>query len=87
MKEATGELNMTVIVVTIVAMLSFFFFTILWPNIKANFAKNTKCDEAICECPERDNSTGKCIVPESGYVTCKYVDSSGEHDIICAWKG
>ena len=37
MKEATGELNMTLIVVVIVALLSFFFFSVIWPNIKGGF--------------------------------------------------
>ena len=87
MKEATGELNLTVIVVTIVALLSFFFFTILWPTIRSNFAKETRCDEAICPCPEKD-SKGNCVVPENGEVTCTYTDSNGtKHDITCAWKG
>ena len=80
MKEATGELNLTVIVVIIVALLSFFFFTILWPSIRNNFAKNTRCDEAIC--PK------KGATPHDGEVLCTYRDSNGAvHDITCAWKG
>ncbi len=88
MKEATSELNLTVIVVTIVALLSFFFFSYLWPSIKGNLARSTKCDEAICECPSRDSSTGKCIAPAGGTVTCYYRDKNGtKHNIVCAWKG
>ncbi len=80
MKEATSELNLTVIVVIIVALLSLFFFTILWPTIKNNFAKETKCDEAICP---KEGET-----PQNGEVTCTYRDKNGtEHDITCAWKG
>jgi len=88
MKQATGELNMTVIVVIIIALLSFFFFNILWPQISGNFAKKTKCDEAICECPERDNN-GKCKVPDNNaLVKCTYKDKKGQaHDIMCTWKG
>lgn len=87
MKEASGELNLTVIVVIIVAMLSLFFFSFVWPSIQNNFDRNTKCDEAICPCPGRDND-GNCIIPESGQVTCTYRDKNGtEHDITCAWKG
>ena len=37
MKEASGELNLTVIVVVIVALLAFFFFSIIWPRIDGNF--------------------------------------------------
>ena len=87
MKEASGELNLTVIVVVIVALLSIFFFSFILPSIQNNFAKNTRCDEAICPCPERDNN-GNCVVPEGGQVTCTYRDDNGtEHDITCAWKG
>ena len=42
MKEASGELNMTVFVVTVVAALGVFFFTIIWPAIKNNMASLEK---------------------------------------------
>ncbi len=80
MKEATGELNLTVIVVIIVALLSLFFFSVLWPTIQSNFAQNTRCDEAIC--PKEGT------IPQNGEATCTYRDSNGTlHDITCAWKG
>ena len=80
MKEATGELNLTVIVVIIVALLSLFFFSVLWPTIQSNFAQNTRCDEAIC--PKEGT------IPQNGEATCTYRDKDGtEHDITCAWKG
>lgn len=80
MKQAIGELNLSVIVVVIVALLTFFFFSVLWPSIKNGFAKNTRCDEAIC--PKEG------AVPSNGEVTCTYRDEDGNtHDIICAWKG
>ena len=87
MKEAQGELNLTVIVVTIVALLSLFFFTIIWPGIQSNFQKNTKCSQAICTCPSRDEN-GNCRIPEDGMVKCYYKDKNGnKQDIMCAWKG
>ena len=87
MKEAQGELNMTVIVVILVALLSFFFFTYLWPGISANFAHNTMCDEAICTCPEKDLN-GKCTYTGEDPVTCTYTDRNGdEQEITCIWKG
>jgi len=49
MKEATGELNMTVFVIIVVAILAAFFFTIIWPMIRNNMARTTKCSDAICE--------------------------------------
>ncbi len=88
MKEATGELNITVIVVIIVAMLSFFFFTVIWPNIRTNFQKNTNCDIAICECPDKNESNGKCNTTAGTVVTCYYKDKNGnKQDIPCVWKG
>ncbi len=77
MKEAIGELNTTVIVVTIIAILSLFFFSYLWPKIRGDFTGDVKCDMAICP-----ND------PHDGLVECYYRDKSGnEHKITCAWKG
>lgn len=84
MKEATGELNLTVVVVMFVAVLAFFFFSVLWPRIQGNYRANTKCDDAICQCPERD-STGKCKIPADGMVDCKIKNSN--ETIRCTWKG
>lgn len=78
MKETTAELNITVIVVTIVAVLSLFFFSYLWPKIRNNFNGKTKCDMAICP----NNPEGNPVV------NCYYKDKNGvAHDIICTWKG
>ncbi len=77
MKQATGELNMTVIVVVILAILSFFFFSVIWPRIKGNFRINNKCDEAICVCPTKD-----C----KGKIEC-YVKGHPDEKIMCTWKG
>lgn len=78
MKQTMGELNMTVGVVIIIALLSVFFFTILWPTMQNNFSQNTRCDEAICS--SQPNGDGS--------VDCYYYDNNGnEQDITCAWKG
>lgn len=78
MNETTGELNITIIVVTIVAVLSLFFFSYLWPKIRENFESRTQCDRAICPAnPSREP-----------YVNCYYRDKNNvEHPIVCAWKG
>ncbi len=81
MKEATGELNVTVIVVTIVAVLSLFFFSYLWPMIRRNFEGQTQCDRAICPASPSEE-------PHDGVVKCYYRDKNGaKHDITCTWKG
>ena len=44
MKEATGELNMTVVTVVAIAAVGAFFYAFIWPSIqnglKANTCKN-----------------------------------------------
>ena len=72
MKEATGELNMTVIAVVAIAAVGAFFYAFVWPNIKSSISRSTKCADAIC--PE--NCDGTC--------TCTYIDDDGDsHDITC----
>ncbi len=46
MKEATGELNMTVITVVAIAAVGAFFYAFVWPNIKNNI--QTKQCESQC---------------------------------------
>lgn len=65
MKEATGELNGTVIVVIAVAALTAFFFMVLWPMIKEGFVIDANCASAICAAGY-NSDTGKspCYNPE-----------------------
>ena len=75
MKEASGELNLTVIVVMAVGMLMAFFYVLIWPTIKNNMTANTKCSAAVCDkCDLSDGCTK---------VTCHY---KGQ-DFQCVWKG
>ena len=48
MKEATAELNGTLIVVIAIAALSAFFFTIIWPMVRQNLKDQAGCSTAIC---------------------------------------
>ena len=45
MKEATGELNMTVITVVAIAAVGLLFTVFVWPNIQSNLALNTACSQ------------------------------------------
>ena len=36
MKEATGELNMTVVTIIAIAAIAAFFMTVIWPNIQSS---------------------------------------------------
>lgn len=80
MKEATGELNMTVIVVISVGILSAFFFYTLWPMIKGNFQREANCKNASCNCSveTRNANDGRCECTvnkdgqEIGPIYCPY---------------
>lgn len=79
MKEATGELNMTVVIVLAVAILAAFFFTVLWPMIKTNFEHNSRCSKAIClPCPKND--------PSCKFVDC-YIKGNRHETFLCPFKG
>lgn len=48
MKEATGELNMTVVTVVAIAAVAAFFYAFVWPSIKNSIEANTYCAMAQC---------------------------------------
>ena len=78
MKEATGELNSTLVVVIAVGLLSAFFYYTLWPIINNNLDQNSKCSQAWCEnTPNEDGIT----------VQCHYKSENDTKDITCTWKG
>ena len=68
MKEATGELNMTVVTVIAIAAIATIFATLVWPAIKRNIEKNTNCANAIC---------GACVT-ESKTAVCYYIAEDGK---------
>lgn len=71
MKEATGELNMTVVTVVAVAAVGAFFYAFVWPTIKSNITSATKCSSAICP--------STCT---SGTCNCQYIDENGTSENI-----
>ncbi len=79
MKEATGELNSTLIVVIAIAALAALFFTILWPMIKGNLKDEANCRKAFCD---------KGVIKGQNGVMCKWTNSDGnQKTIICPYKG
>lgn len=63
MKEATGELNMTVVTVVAIAAVAAFFYAFVWPAIKNNINRNTYCAAAY-----------NCNADRS---SCSYLDADG----------
>ena len=59
MKEATGELNMTVVTVVAIAAVGAFFYAIIWPSIKSNLLAQTHCSSAI-QCEDAGNGRLRC---------------------------
>ena len=62
MKEATGELNITVITVVAIAAIAAFFYAFIWPAIKNNMNRQTLCASAyqcnkertVCKALDKD---------------------------------
>ena len=84
MKEATGELNMSVVVISSIAILSAFFYTVLWPMINENQKQQTNCSKAICT----DKNPSKDV--ENGIIRkCYYMDNNVRHELnnVCKYKG
>lgn len=61
MKEATGELNMTVVTVVAIAAVGAFFYFFIWPSIQSGLTMNT-CKNI---CPG-----GEVIGVENGWCRC-----------------
>lgn len=76
MKEASGELNATIIVVLAVGVLMAFFYYTLWPIIRSNFDHQSQCSKAICE---------KCTTGKCEYVKCHLEGKKEEFE--CVYKG
>ena len=68
MKEATGELNMTVVTVVAIAAVGAFFYIVIWPSIKANLLAQTHCASAV-QCVDDGNNQTK---------TCHYYEDNGD---------
>ena len=79
MKEATGELNMTVVVVVAVGVLAAFFYTTIWPLIKNTYVATSKCSDAICDKNSVNNGVATCVYYKNGVQV--------GNNFQCVWKG
>ena len=69
MKEATGELNMTVITVVAIAAVGLLFTAFVWPNIQSNLALSTACSQ-VDNNGKYKTSDNTINANTNGYVTC-----------------
>ncbi len=91
MKEATGELNVTVITVVAIAAVAAFFYAFIWPSIQNSLMSATACSNAA---PGLTQGTAG----QAGYIscgtlsgekyTCSYVrkDNEAAKTITCTQK-
>ena len=88
MKEATGELNMTVITVVAIAAVAAFFYAFVWPNIKTSINRSTicasawgctNCDGKNCTCIycKEDGDEYNCT--QTATITCPDQSNSGNN--------
>ena len=71
MKEATGELNMTVIVVVALTAVAAVFYLWIWPSIQVSIARNTcksSCGENASGCESITTTT----IKEEGFDATAY---------------
>ena len=89
MKEATGELNLTLIVVIAVGLLIAFFYYVIWPGLDTNLSQNSKCGVANCKNPCGEGSgKNSCNDMIGKLADCTYKDRKGNSiSIKCPWKG
>lgn len=63
MKEASGELSMTAVAVVAIAAIGVVFTTLIWPSIKSNIVRSTRCTQAT-----------NCTNCNNGMCTCQYCE-------------
>ena len=76
MKEATGELNMTVVTIVAVAALLAFFYAVIWPNLKSGMALSSACNAANGTEYSVTNDDGSTIDCKNN--SCTYQNANGK---------
>ena len=75
MKQAIGDLNLTIIIVIAVAGLVALFSLAVWPMIKDGLNQSTNCSDAICRNCDEISGMCDCTMP------------NGSGDFQCPFKG
>lgn len=71
MKEATGELNMTVITVVAIAAVGLLFTVFVWPNIQANLTLSQACSSVDINGNYDSVAAGVAQAGEDGAIVCQ----------------
>lgn len=82
MRQATGELNATVIIFSAVALLTAVFFMIVWPLVKDGFYESASCANAVC-----DNGYLPAGDAHEGMTTCFNPQDDTKELFYCPYRG
>jgi len=75
LKEATGELNMTVVTVVAIAALVAFFYLVIWPTIQVGMTLQSACSSYGNSDVTQTLEDGSTVVCASG--SCTYNPANG----------
>ncbi len=78
MKQAMGDLNGSVIVLSAVAMLSAVFFMVIWPMVKQGLKDDARCADAVCDVGYNKSS---------GMVDCYNPNADNQTLFECPYRG
>ncbi len=70
MKEATGELNVTVITVVAIAAVAAFFYAFIWPSIQNSLISSSACANAAPGLTQGATNS-------AGYISCGVLGDGG----------
>lgn len=72
MKEASGELSMTAVAVVAIAAIGVVFTTLIWPGIKSNIIRSSRCSQAFnCTASATNTDMQTCSYCEDEACTTK----------------
>ena len=74
MKEATGELNLTVITVVAIAAIGALFYSVIWPIISKRIRLANACSIAADTVFPRTGKDGGIEIDKESKIYCHYTD-------------
>jgi len=81
LKEATGELNMTVVTVVAIGAVMLFFYAIIWPTIKTSMSLTSACNGGPGYSVQGDGYSIECTAADpSGAFSCTYTDAANPNN-------
>ena len=84
MKEATGELNMTVVTVVAIAAIGALFTILLWPRIRLNIVGNSACSSVDAQGRyDETMDDGTTIHCDEWICDVNLASGQAKHDIHC----